>query len=129
VQTSNAILWVDDNPKNNSFFIEQLQKNGYRVDLAHSTKEGLKAVSRNAYRRILSDMGRFEELHYVDDAGIVLLDEIKKGGVQAPLVIFCSRRKVERFGDRVKKLGANSITSSSTELKAVLDELAPAIGG
>lgn len=124
---SNAILWVDDNPKNNSFFIDQLQKHGYRVDLALSTKEGLSKIDRNAYRLVLSDMGRTEEGQYVGDAGIVLLKELRKRQDQIPVVFFCSAQAVRRFRDQIRELGGRAITSSTTELRAVLDELAPAI--
>lgn len=122
---SNAILWVDDNPKNNSYFIELLQKRGYRVDLATSTSEGVRLANNNAYRVILSDMGRTENGQFNDDAGIDLLQALRQNGTELPFVIFCSTRKAAQFRERAKGLGARAITGSTTELRGILDELAP----
>ena len=123
------VLWVDDNPKNNSFFIELLQRRGYRVDLARSTREGLAYLDRSPYRLVLSDMGRFEDGRPNNDAGIDLLEEIKNRKIASAVVMFCSGRGVREFKDRVRALGGKGITSSPTELRAMLDELAPPLSG
>jgi len=122
---ASAVLWVDDTPKNNSYLIEMLQKRGYRVDLATSTKDGLGKADQNSYRLIVSDMGRTEDGNYHGDAGIVLLEELNKRGSKVPFVVFCSSQGVRRFRERVKALGGRAITSSTTELRAVIDEIAP----
>jgi CheY-like chemotaxis protein len=124
-QTENSVLWVDDNPKNNSFFIDLLQRRGYQVDLALATAEALKMIDRKTYRLILSDMGRTENGHYVGSAGIDLLGELKKQNNATPFVVFCSGQGVRRFSDQVIAAGGKAITSSSTELRAIIDELAP----
>ena len=41
VQQLSSVLWVDDEPKNNSYFVEELGRLGVRVDLARTTSEGL----------------------------------------------------------------------------------------
>jgi len=128
-QGDNSILWVDDNPKNNSYFIELLQSRGYRVDLAKATGEGLKMADRKDYKIILSDMGRTEDGHYNGDAGIELLEELKKRNSPSPFVVFCSTQGVRRFREQVKSLGGKAITSSSTELRAIIDKLAPGKDG
>ena len=122
---ANAFLWVDDNPKNNSYFIELLQQRGFRVDLAHSTSEGIKLANSRSYRAILSDMGRTEDGHYNGDAGLDLLETLNHQGSQTPVVFFCSSQSAIHFRERVGALGAKAITSSATELRAILDELAP----
>jgi CheY-like chemotaxis protein len=127
VPQASTILWVDDNPKNNSYFIELLQKRGYRVDLAVSTAEGLKRASENSYRVILSDMGRSEDDKFNEDAGVDLLEALQKRDSKVPYVIFCSTEGAKYYRTRVKTLGARAITASPMELRAVLDELAPEI--
>lgn len=123
--SSNAVLWVDDNPKNNSYFIEVLQQRGYRVDTAESTADALAKIDRQRYRLVLSDMGRRESGHFNLDAGIDLLEELNRKGVAVPFVVFCSEGGVSQFRDRLQQLGGRAITSSPTELRAILDEWAP----
>jgi len=126
---SNAVLWVDDHPKNNSFFIDLLQKRGYRVDLAISTSDGLSLLDRNKYLLILSDMARSEAGRDNPDAGVDLLEEVRKRGIDSPYVVFCSTRGARQFGEQIRQLGGRAITSSPTELRAIIDELVPETGG
>jgi CheY-like chemotaxis protein len=126
---SNAVLWADDHPKNNSFFIDLLQKRGYRVDLAISTQDALSLLDRNKYLLIISDMSRDEAGKDNQDAGVDLLEEVKKRRIDSPYVVFCSDRGARRFGEQIRQLGGQAITSSPTELRAILDELAPEAGG
>jgi|688.fasta_scaffold04205_24 CheY-like chemotaxis protein len=122
---SNAVLWVDDNPKNNSYFIDLLQNRGYRVDLALSTSDALSKINNNTYRLILSDMGRTEKGKYIKYAGMVLLETIRNQGETLPLVFFCTSKHTIELLDKVKESGGYAITSSQTELRAILDDLAP----
>lgn len=126
VASASAVLWVDDNPKNNSYFIELLQKRGFRVDLARSTSEGMNCFATNSYRAIISDMGRTEDGRYNSDAGLDLLEELRKQRATAPVVFFCSERAAVNFRERAQALGAKAITASTTELRALLDQIAPA---
>lgn len=123
---TNSILWVDDNPRNNSYFIDFLQKRGYRVDLASGTNDALRMAAQSPYRLILSDMGRDEGGSYNREAGLDLLAGLKQQAAEVPFVIFCSQQAAQRYRDRARELGARAITSSGTELRAILDEFAPA---
>lgn len=122
---SNAVLWVDDNPKNNSYFIDLLQSRGYRVDLAVSTPDALSKLSKSNYRLILSDMGRTERGQYIENAGVNLLEETRRKNVIVPYVFYCSSQKASQFQEQVKELGGHAMTSSPTDLRAILDELTP----
>jgi CheY-like chemotaxis protein len=122
---SNAVLWADDNPKNNSYFIELLQSRGYRVDLAVNTSDALSKLSKVNYRLILSDMGRVEGGQYIENAGIKLLEEIRKRNMEIPCIFYCSSHKVSQFQEEVKALRRNALTSSPTKLRAILDKMAP----
>jgi CheY-like chemotaxis protein len=122
---SNAILWVDDNPKNNSYFIDLLQSRGYRVDLALSTSDALSKLSKSNYRLILSDMGRTEGGQYIENAGVNLLEETQRKNVIVPYIFYCSSQKASQFQERIKELGGHAVTSSPTDLRAILDDLTP----
>ena len=127
--TSSAILWVDDQPKNNSHFIDFFLKRGYRVDLAESTSEGLVLAQRNNYGVIISDMGRREDGIYNADAGMDLFEQLKELGVDTPYVVYSSAKGVRMFQDRLLRMGGAGITSSPTVLRGILDRLIPGLGG
>jgi hypothetical protein len=118
--SSKFILWVDENPKNNAYFFELLQKRGYQVETVSSTTEALDKAEKKTYRIILSNMRRKEG----ENAGIKLLGSLKDRSVQSPFVVFCSPESVHRYGTEVEDLGGH-ITSSPTDLRALLDRWAP----
>jgi PleD family two-component response regulator len=81
----NSVLWADDYPENNALIVEQLQRNGVRVDLATSTRDGLAMLDRRRYGAVLSDMGRTEDGVNVRDAGA-------SGITASPMVISAQLR-------------------------------------
>lgn len=111
-----SILWVDDYPINNALIFEKLESDGFRVDRALSTREGLKLFSQRSYDVILSDMGRNEDSRDVPDAGIKLVEALRKSDAAIPIVIFCSNRARELYSERAIAAGANHITSSAVDL-------------
>jgi len=115
-----SILWVDDQPKNNSYFVQQLSDRGLTVDLVLSTAQGLKQFDRGQYGLLISDMGRAEGGVYNPTAGLDLLKRIRAQNASIPFVIFCSSRGVQAHATEAKALGVTSITSSGTELMGVL---------
>jgi CheY-like chemotaxis protein len=116
-----SILWVDDNPKNNSYFIDQLQELGIKVDLVPTTSKGLEMFARRRYSCVISDMGRKEDGKEKSDAGLDLLRAIRERDPNIPFVIFCSFDGVRRYGADAMLLGATGITASGTELIALLN--------
>ena len=120
-RSGRSVLWVDDYPKNNSYFVEQLSDVGISVDLALSTTEGLAKFRRGSYLAVISDMGRLEDGKDRPEAGLDLVREIRKTDKQTPILIFCSSRAVHRAGDMALKLGANGVTSSPAELHRLLE--------
>jgi CheY-like chemotaxis protein len=120
-----SVLWIDDHPKNNSYFVEQLQKLGVAVDLAMSTAEGLEKLARRRYSVVISDMGRHEDGHSKPTAGLELLKCIRERDDSLPVVFFCSAHAVRKYRDEALRLGASGISSSATELFGLLhlDEL------
>jgi CheY-like chemotaxis protein len=119
--TSSAVLWIDDHPKNNSYFVEQLTASGIKVDLAVTTSEGLARFSSGKYQVIVSDMGRREDGQEVPDAGVALVKAIRTRDAQVPIIVYCSINAARQFGDKAKQLGATAVTSSPTELAGLLN--------
>lgn len=115
------LLWVDDNPKNNSYFFQLLTKKRVVVDLATSTSEGWQRFNSQQYDYVISDMGRLQEGEYVHKAGIELLKLVREKNAQVPFIIFCSTRAREQYGQEALGLGATAVTSSPTELAGLLD--------
>ncbi len=115
------ILWVDDNPKNNSYFIQQLSDMGVKVDTALSTAEGLSLFNSHKYDCIISDMGRTEGLSYQPTAGIKLLEQIRNEDKNIAFLIYSSALAGQNYGRQALERGATAVTSSPTELFGLLN--------
>jgi CheY-like chemotaxis protein len=116
-----TILWVDDNPKNNSYFIEQLAKSDIKVDLARSTAEAMNLLGAHPYDYILSNMGRAEGLLYRKTAGLDLLMDVRAINPKIPFVFFCSSEAIDSYGQQAFAAGATAMTSSPTKLMGILN--------
>jgi CheY-like chemotaxis protein len=119
----NSVLWVDDHPENNAILVEQLQRNGVRVDLARDTEEGLALLGQRRYAIVVSDMGRNEHGTEVSDAGLRLLSAVRSTDPSIPFVIYCSVGAARRYRDRALAAGATAITSSPVSLSTQLAAL------
>jgi len=122
---ANRILWVDDHPKNNSYFLQVLSDGGIGVDLALSTEEGLRKAQSRKYRVIISDMGRREDGKYNPVAGLELLKQIRAGDKEIPFVVYCSRRKADEIRDEAERQGVTAVLSSPTAMMGMLRRLFP----
>lgn len=121
-----SVLWVDDHPKNNSYFIEQLRNSGIQVDLALSTSTAIEKLSNRDYSCIISDMGRLEGSTYNPSAGIDLLVVVRnKSKSSPPFIIYSSSQAREKYGQVAYNHGATAVTSSPTELFGLLRQTIP----
>ncbi len=116
-----SVLWVDVEPKNNSYFIEELSRLGVRVDLARTTSEGLSMLGRRKYSVIISGMGRTEGGKDNFRAGLDLLKAVRQRDPKIPFFIYCSERFVAQLREEALRSGASGITASATELFAMLN--------
>jgi len=116
-----SVLWVDDHPKNNSYFLEQLHRLGIKVDTALSTDQAMELFSGRFYDCVISDMGRRENGTDNPDAGVDLLKQVRSWNRTIPFVIFSSGRGIKQFGSDALQMGATGITSSATELFELLN--------
>jgi CheY-like chemotaxis protein len=120
---SNSVLWVDDNPANNALIVEQLQGNGVRVELAHSTQDGLAKLGHRRYGVVLSDMNRAEDGADVPDAGMRLLRAVRARYPTLPFLIYCSKTSSRAYRGLALAEGANEITASPTVIATQLRAL------
>lgn len=112
IVTVSSVLWVDDQPQNNSFLIANLESMGVSVKTVESTKLAMKVFRSGRYDRVISDMGRPES----EKAGIELAQEIRKTDRNVPIHIFCGGWAAKNLKDEAINSGVNSITSSGTAL-------------
>jgi CheY-like chemotaxis protein len=110
------ILWVDDNPRNNSFLVATLEERGAKVDIAFTTEEGLAKFKKQPYDVVLSDMGRPEG----PKAGIDLTRKLKALSPETPVFIYCGSWAARNLRSEALGAGVSEITSSASSLLAAL---------
>jgi CheY-like chemotaxis protein len=120
VPTRRAVLWVDDNPKNNSYFVQQLTDLRVEVDLALSTSDGLRRLEQQEYNLVISDMAREEAGAYHPSAGLDLVKAVRSTKKDVPMIIYCSARRAMEYGKQARELGVIAVTSSPTELSGII---------
>jgi PleD family two-component response regulator len=120
-----TILWVDDKPRNNAHEIKKLQDDGWEISTAQSTNQALAFLNNRSTLPsvVVSDMARREGLTYHPSAGLDLIREIRARKIDVPVFIYTSS-DVDRYRDRVIKLGGNGITASPIDLFALVESTA-----
>ncbi|HLY05663.1 MAG TPA: response regulator [Rhizomicrobium sp.] len=116
-----SVLWVDDEPKNNSYFVAELHRLRVRVDLARTTFEALSNLRHQGYSVIISDMWRKENNVHVPQAGFDLLKQVREVDQKIPFFFYCSDSAVRKYREEAITRGANAITASASELHALLN--------
>jgi CheY-like chemotaxis protein len=116
-----SILWVDDNPRNNSYEIDILQKMGIHVVQSTSTQDALSKLGTHKFDRIISDMGRYEGNGLNTNAGIDLAKAVREIDKEVPIIIYSSMRAVNTKQDEALAAGVKAITSGATKLLEALD--------
>ncbi len=107
----NHVLWVDDQPENNTYERQAFESMGLRFTLALSTDEAFTRLSQTKYAAIISDMGRNEGLR----EGYVLLDQLRKEGNQTPLFFYASSNAPEHKQE-TRAHGGQGSTNNVQEL-------------
>ena len=106
-----TVLWVDDNPDNNSYQRQALEAIGVSFVLAKSTDEALNKISKQRFDAIISDMGRPPDSR----AGYTLLDKLRSSGDQTPFIIYAGSRNPEHVAES-RRHGAMGCTNNPNEL-------------
>lgn len=118
-ESTRIALWVDDRPENNLFEVGKLNEAGFVVTQVTSTDEAVAKLRRDQFDLIITDMGRTEHGRDVPDAGLRLIDWIRKrerdeNRPKVPVFIYCSAWAVEYYGAEALARGATGVTSSTT---------------
>lgn len=110
------ILWVDDNPLNNSYFIADLKDKGHDIETALSTTDGVSKFQTKDFDIVISDMGRPEG----EKAGIDLVKKIRRLNTEVPFFIYCGGWAARNLREKALDAGVTEITSSGTTLLSFL---------
>ncbi len=106
------LLWVDDNPSNNSFPVRILRSLGIATDEALSTDEALEKLVAHRADVVITDMGRPPDAL----AGYTLLSAMRERGIRTPVIIFATGGSQAENRRRARQAGAFGSTNSVTEL-------------
>ena len=125
-ERSRTVLWVDDNPRNNAYLAQSFRERGIEVDLALSTSEAMERLHSRRYGAVISDVGREENGKFQPDAGLHLLEEVRRHDPNLPFIFYSSAQRARDLRKRALDLGATRVTSSPTDVSsAILMELGP----
>jgi CheY-like chemotaxis protein len=116
---THRVLWVDDNPRNNSYLTAVIEERGGRVDIALSTDEALRKFAPARYDAVISDMGRPES----DRAGLDLASRIRSVDEETPILIFCGSWAAQNMANEAQAGGVSFITSSGSKLLTELGRI------
>lgn len=107
------ILWVDDNPHNNTYESKVLENLGARVQAATSTQEALALLNDGKFDLIISDVYRVEGGQDVADAGYRLLEQVRQSGIKCPLMFYMSNVSLL---DKGRSKGAAGVADIPSDL-------------
>ncbi len=112
------ILWVDDNPQNNSDEIGVLKTQGYEFALATSTDEAMDMLGHQSFEAVISDMKRKEGAR----EGYTLLDGMRANGNQTPFLVYAGS-DLEAHKLEVRSHGGQGTTKNAVELLELLNNI------
>ena len=119
MEGTRRVLWIDDFPSNNKTIMDVYRHQGVEFDLALDTGQALDFLRKNSYQLIISDISRGSE----KDAGICMIQNIKKVGITTPIFIYASDITIKMYGKIAKDEGASIITSSARDLVINMNEI------
>jgi CheY-like chemotaxis protein len=125
-----TVLWVDDNPSNNLFEVGKLRDAGFVVTQVESTDAAVTDLQHSQFDLVITDMSRTEHGRRVDDAGMKLIEWIRRressdGRPQTPVFVYCSAWAAAEYGQAARDAGATGVTASTTELLKGIGEALP----
>lgn len=115
------VLWVDDQPANNSYELEALRTTA-KVTVVADTARAMRSLQVEDIDAVISDIGRTEAGQHVEDAGLRLLRAVNNLhlGHTVPVFFYASSAAVQQHGATLEAEGAMTVTASHRELFAAL---------
>lgn len=105
------VLWVDDNPDNNTYERRAFEAIGLHFTIALSTDEALQQLQNARFAAVLSDMGRREGPR----EGYRLLDTLRKHDSTTPFFIYAGSSAPEHRRETAEH-GGQGCTNDPQEL-------------
>ena len=118
------VLWVDDNPSNNIAEQRVLEAIGIMVEEARSTADAIEMLKSRHFDLVISDLGRTEGATRQPEAGVELIDEIKRLQLDVPVFIYGTQEAYRRRNDLMQKGAADVFTRPTELIERVANELA-----
>jgi len=110
------ILWIDDNPQNNSALIDMFRDNDISVTTALDTEDALKILTDNNTSKcinlIITDMARFGD----QESGIELLEILHNMSYAPPILVYTSPDTEKVLIKKAYQLGAKLVTSIPNDI-------------
>ena len=115
------VLWVDDQPSNNAYEIAQLEVLGVAVVQVTSTLDALTALhgETRLFDAVISDMGRIENGANNANAGLDLVQALRKHGNNVPTLIYTTPGGMDRRAELLVA-GATGVAATPTTLFQLL---------
>ncbi len=87
VAAGKNLLWVDDQPENNTYGVKALESQGINVVISRSTRDALEQIKKRDFAVIVTDQRRAENGTDDHEAGNHLLEAVRKLGFQTPVIL------------------------------------------
>lgn len=105
------VLWVDDNPTNQSYERQALQQLGVQFLLASTTEKAIAILREQRVQVVITDFKRADD----PQGGFTLLQKIQEIGLSTPVIIYSGSANPEFVAD-AKRRGAYGETNRPQEL-------------
>jgi CheY-like chemotaxis protein len=105
------ILWVDDNPANNTYERQAFESSGLTFTMATTTDQALELLATSKFVAIISDMGRREGPR----EGYRLLEMTRARGDSTPFFIYAGSN-LSKHKKEAESRGAQGSTNDPQEL-------------
>ncbi|MEO6759395.1 MAG: response regulator [Saprospiraceae bacterium] len=114
------VLWVDDDPQNNTRFQEELNELLHAIFTnAVGTAAGLEFLARSRFDVVVSDISR----HGNNAAGADMLRAFRKQNVTTPVIFYTTPHMVEKYAGELRELGAAGVFDSKQEIRSFLGRI------
>ena len=107
-----SVLWVDDQPLNNTYARHALEAVGVRFAICTSTSDALEELARASYDAVISDMGRPPDAR----AGYTLLEKIREMKFSMPFIIYSRGANKQHHREEAQQQGAYASVSGPLDL-------------
>lgn len=105
------VLWVDDRREMIEVERKTFEAAGVAIVWVPNTNRALEILGGNSFGVVITDMARPDS----DRAGLLLLEAMRRGGDQTPLIVYSSSRRPDHVA-QVLKQGGQGATNDPTEL-------------